>query len=643
VPDLAFFVGKGGVGKTTVSAAYALRAASRKSSKPVLLISTDPAHSLGDVLRTRLGKTPAYVKLAARRRLCVWELNSAALFREFLDEHRVELVETIESGSFFTREEIAELLETTLPGMAEIAALLAIQSAVDSRRYSKIVVDTAPFGHTLRLFSLPDQFLRLLNFLELAGERERVLAQHFGGRVGESKAKFVTEWRTRLRRLERLLMEAKLFLVTSPETFALNESVRAIAELRKSNPQVQVADIILNRAIRGESRCAVCRTRRKASRQAQGFLKRKFRGARIHLGEDPGFPIVGVRELRQFARHVFSGVPLARALVRPPKSPPSIRLTAVPWPALDTPLSLVVGKGGVGKTTVSAALGFCTRRGRRKAVEICSLDPAPSLDDIFQTQVGDQTRAVLGDKNFYASEFDSIALFQRWISALRAGIEEATSANFSGVHIDLSFERRLFSELLELVPPGVDEVLAVFRIVGLLEESSGKVIVMDMAPTGHALELLRTPERMLAWSRLLLKSLAVRRKLALAREAAVKIAELEVRARELSDRLRNRKSAKVYLVVLPELLPDRETGRLVEQLDALELSVEAIVVNRVLLPGKAAACSRCRTQAEWQAEILARLKREFRGRKIYVVRNFDREIAGREGLDELTRNLWRMS
>jgi arsenite-transporting ATPase len=643
VPELVFFVGKGGVGKTTVSAAYAVRAASRKSSKPVLLISTDPAHSIGDVLETRVGRKPANVKLGARNTLRVWELDSVALFRDFLDEHRAELIDTIESGSFFTREEIADLVETTLPGMAEIAALLAIQSAVDSRRYSKIVVDTAPFGHTLRLFSLPDQFLRLLNFLELASERDRVLAQHFGGRVEGAKASFVNAWRTRLRRLERLLVAANLFLVTSPETFALNESVRWIKELRKSNPQVKVAQIILNRAIVGQSRCAVCGSRRKTSRQAQGFLAREFQDARIHLGEDPGFPILGVRQLRQFARHVFSGVPLARDRVRTSKSPLLIRLTRTGWPALDTPLSLVIGKGGVGKTTVSAALGFCTRRGSRQAVEICSVDPAPSLDDIFQAQVGDTTTFVLGDKNFYASEFDSIALFKRWIRELRAGVEESTSANVSGVHIDLSWERRLFSELLELVPPGVDEVLSVFRIVALLTEASRKVIVIDMAPTGHALELLRTPERMLAWSRLLLKSLAARRKLALAREAAVKIAELEVEARELSRRLGNAKSAKVYVVMLPELLPDRESVRLIKQLDALHLSVEAIVVNRVLLPEKAADCPRCRIQAEWQAEILRRLKREFRGRKIYVVPNFDREIAGRKGLEQLTRDLWRLS
>jgi len=490
---------------------------------------------------------------------------------------------------------------------------------------------------------LPHQFLRLLNFLELAGERDRVLAQHFGGEVRGPEARFVSAWRTRLDRLQQVLDAGKLFLVTSPETFALRESVRSMAELRESNPEIQITGIILNRALRGPTRCADCRARRQASREAEGVLAREFRGAEIHLGEDPGFPIVGVRRLDQFARHVFSGAPGAREVLRPSKSPGSIRLSRTPSPGLDTPLSLVVGKGGVGKTTVSAALGYSTRKGSSAAVEICSVDPAPSLDDIFETRVGDEATIVLGDKKFHASEFDSIALFKRWISELRAGIEQATTANVSGVHIDLSFERRLFSELLELVPPGVDEVLSVFRIVDLLGEPSGKRVVIDMAPTGHALELLRTPERMLAWSRLLLKSLAAHRKLALAREAAVKIAELEVRARELSRRLRSSKASKVYLVMLPELLPDRETVRLFEQLEQLALSVEAIVVNRVLLPEKAATCPHCRMKAAWQSEILRKLKHKFRGRRIYVVPNFDREIAGRKPLDELTRNLWRLS
>src|SRR5579864_8045446 len=95
-----------------------------------------------------------------------------------------------------------------------------------------------------------------------------------------------------------------------------------------------------------------------------------------------------------------------------------------------------------------------------------------------------------------------------------------------GVHVELSFEHEMISALLDIVPPGVDEIFAVFKLLDFIEAKK-LTLVIDMAPTGHALELLRTPERLVVWARLLLKSLASHRKLALAREAAVKIAELE--------------------------------------------------------------------------------------------------------------------
>src|SRR6185312_16845295 len=102
----------------------------------------------------------------------------------------------------------------------------------------------------------------------------------------------------------------------------------------------------------------------------------------------------------------------------------------------------------------------------------------------------------------------------------------------------------LLSALLDIVPPGLDEVLAIFRIGEMHSRSLGKIVV-DMAPTGHALELLRTPERIVSWSRVLLKSLAAHRKLSLARNAAVRIAELELRARELAKAFTNSEEVNV--------------------------------------------------------------------------------------------------
>ena len=180
MPSLAFFVGKGGVGKTTVAAAYAIRTARQSSRNRVLLVSTDPAHSLADVLQVKLGGSPRAVQ-AGRGKLWAWELNASGLFANFFRSYKQSILEIVEHGSLFSAKEISPLLETALPGMSEIAALLAIRDAIHSGKYSHIVVDTAPFGHTLRLFGMPEQFVRVLNFLEVAAGRDRALAEHFGG------------------------------------------------------------------------------------------------------------------------------------------------------------------------------------------------------------------------------------------------------------------------------------------------------------------------------------------------------------------------------------------------------------------------------------------------------------------------------
>jgi arsenite-transporting ATPase len=286
-------------------------------------------------------------------------------------------------------------------------------------------------------------------------------------------------------------------------------------------------------------------------------------------------------------------------------------------------------------------LGFHERRISGSPVEICSVDPAPSLDDIFQIQIGDAPTTVLGDKDFRASEFDSAALFGVWVAEIREEVNSATTSEQSGVHVDLSFERELLSALLDIVPPGLDEVLAIFRIMDLRASTKGKVII-DMAPTGHALELLRMPERIMTWSRLLLKSLAAHRKLALARNAAVRIAELELRARELLKAFKSAGEVSFFAVMLPEPLPDRETERLLAELDQLGLTANALFVNRLNIAQAAENCDRCRPAAEWQSSVLANLKKRRPAKHIFGIRNFVDEISGASGLRAITDELWRL-
>ena len=192
--ELSLFLGKGGVGKTTASSAYAVQSAAHGRSR-VLLISSDPAHSLADLFQVPLGDRPHPVALPGRHRLHLWQVNADKEFRRFVGKYKDALLETVESGTIFSRREIEPLLDTTLPGLAEVSALLAVEQALSSGKYDHIVLDTAPFGHTVRLLQLPEQFVRFLDFLEVAGSRDQILAAHFGGRVESGPQRFLREWR----------------------------------------------------------------------------------------------------------------------------------------------------------------------------------------------------------------------------------------------------------------------------------------------------------------------------------------------------------------------------------------------------------------------------------------------------------------
>lgn len=637
---LALFLGKGGVGKTTLSAAYAVFTAAQNSRQSVLLLSTDPAHSLGDIFQRKLGDKRAVVRLERGGKLYVRQVDAEKQFRNFLNQRREEILAILESGSIFSRAEIAPFLETALPGMAEMAALLAIHDALESRRYTEVVVDTAPFGHTLRLLEMPEHFQRFLDFLEFAASRDQILAAHFGGKAGTVGGDLLSDWRRVASSLRTAFREdARLFLVTTPEKFALNQSLRCRALLRQMTPPLEISGVILNRAVRRGGHCGTCRAREKATERAQSLLKKEFPNGKFYVAEDSGAPVVGTHGLLVLADRVFAGKPRAWKPLTPRVRP--VRLAPTQWPVMSAPLTLVLGKGGVGKTTVSAALGFHTRHHGRRAVEICSVDPAPSLDDIFEASVTDEPRSVLGDPGFRASEMDAVKVFQDWARQVKSVLDEAMTSNHSGVHVDLWFERKLFEYLLDSVPPGLDEILAVFRILDLLAQPSRRVIV-DMAPTGHALELLRTPERVLVWTRLLLKTLAPHRKLAFAQDVGVRLAQLARQVRDLVEVLGDSKRASIYTVTLAESLPDRETERLIRGLRALGFPLGLLFVNRVLFEEDVETCGRCQRAREGQLATLRKLRQHYRGLEILVCRNFPAEIAGKRMLRSFTGELWRL-
>ncbi len=642
-----FFVGKGGVGKTTVSAAYALYRASQQRKARLLLLSTDPAHSLADVLQVKLGDRVR--ALAGAGEIWARQIDSHRQIQKFLRREREDLLALLSHGSLFTREELEPLLDTSLPGMAEVAALLAVHDLLDSD-YDEVVVDTAPMGHAIRLFQMPEHFARFLAVLETAAARDAVLARHFGGQVQNEPA--LERWARMVERVGTVLSagDSRLLLVTTPEPFSLNEAARSASAFH--NP---VAEIVLNRVVTGKTSCPRCQARASQNLSARRFLRRHFPQAKLFTGEDSGCPILGTKALRSFGAHIFAGRILPRSALAAPRQSAAFQLQPATWPRLSTPLTLTLGKGGVGKTTLSAALAYHHRtQVKGEAVAICSIDPAPSLDDVFAAEVGDELRPVLRDPGLLAAEFDAVAQYQHWAAQWRARLSEAMSPEEHGLHLDLSLDRRFLLALLDIVPPGVDEIFALFRILDALRRGSRgshrapisqpavrSRMVIDMAPTGHALEVLRTPARLLVWSRLLLKTLAAHRTLPIARDAAVEIATLSQNARELAALLRDGERCRLLVVTLPEPLPDYELRRLLRSLRELQTPVGAVFVNRVLThPGR---CACCRRAAQWQAASLAQLQRQIRSREVFVMPEFDAPIIGAKRLRRFTRQLWRLA
>ena len=600
-------------------------------------MSTDPAHSLADTLQVKLGSTAKKLS-GVRGRLSAWQIDSEREFQKFLAGNRGAILDIVERGTLFSKEEIAPLLDTTLPGMAEVAALLAIQELLENGKYDHIIVDTAPFGHTLRLFELPSHFQRFLDFLNVASGRDAWLAQRFGGRVSTPTKNFVERWQTAVEQVKEAFSasNAEILLVTTPEKFSLNESARSVSSLSKSVPEMQVSGIVLNRLVDAKSRCPHCHRRARMTATAMRWLRNKFPRIPIMQGPDPGNPVLGREALLRFGEVVFTGAS-RRLQAKPPRST-EIKTRKENWPVAGSALSFTVGKGGVGKTTVTAALAFHTRAARKETpVMVCSTDPAPSLDDVFEQKIGHKPVSVLGDRLLKATEFDSVAEYQKWAAEIRRQLEGEFSMQSGGLHLDLTFERQVFAALMDVVPPGVDEVFAIFRVLELLETGPANVLI-DMAPTGHALELLRMPERILLWSRLLLKSLSAHRTLALAQDVAVELASLGQRVRSLLKIMQDQQRSRVWAVMLPEPVPDSQTLRLLAALEQIGVAVDSIFVNRVLL--RKMKCLRCSRRRKWQMATLQGLRTRYAKHRIYLVPEFPEEISGAAALRKFTGPIW---
>ena len=171
------FGGKGGVGKTTSAVACALHFAEQNPNKKILLVSTDPAHSLGDSLDQQIGDR--IVAVQGVENLFAQEADAERLLAEFKLTNGPILAKIADRGTYFDKDDVRNFIELSLPGMDEFMAIVELMELAKTRQYDVIVMDTAPTGHTIRLLELPELLQQWVSVLDLMMKKHRFMAETF--------------------------------------------------------------------------------------------------------------------------------------------------------------------------------------------------------------------------------------------------------------------------------------------------------------------------------------------------------------------------------------------------------------------------------------------------------------------------------
>jgi arsenite-transporting ATPase len=346
--------------------------------------------------------------------------------------------------------------------------------------------------------------------------------------------------------------------------------------------------------------CPLCDERRSHERQAIAAIRRSFgRGRHVRLLPAEIREPRGVAALsRLWSKRV--------AIHRPRTAPRGPRPVHLDQPSIlerlrRAELVFVGGKGGVGKTTVAAAVAQELARSMPgEPILLLSADPAHSLGDVFGRAVGDEpTRIPRAPSNLVVRELDAAAALESRRAALAAALDELGSLFGSA--------GTTAEELIDLAPPGIDELFAMLSV--LEARAAHRVIVVDMAPTGHALRLLAMPDTVKAWTQVLLRVLLKYRSIARPGRFAAELVETSKSVRALQAALRDSEKASFVVVTRAAAVPRAETERLLRQLRRLKLATAAVVVNaRTMTPGR---CRRCRAVDAAERRELTRLARSF--------------------------------
>lgn len=521
-----FFTGKGGVGKTSVACATAVALADQ--GKKVLLVSTDPASNLQDVFEIELSREP--VEIPSVKNLFASNIDpeeAARVYREkTVGPYRDKLPESVVNQM---EEQLSGACTVEIAAFDEFSHLLADDGIFSE--YDLVLFDTAPTGHTLRLLSLPTAWSGYLKE-----------ATHCASCLGPLSG--LDDKKDMYQKAVDSLSDGKkttLILVARPEESTLIEANRASLELGEIGIQKQM--LIINGLLQSHDpnddvSIAFYEGQREALKKTPEELKK------IQTFSLPfvSYSLTGINRLRQ----IVSDEPL----VEFKETNEDTELASLSelkdlindFSSKNTRVIFTMGKGGVGKTSVAAAIAVgLTEKGHK--VHLTTTDPAAAhLDYMFKNSVINEKLSI--------SSIDPEVEVESYKKEVITNAGELNDDELAYLQEDLE-------------SPCTEEI-AVFRaFADVVERSEQEIVVVDTAPTGHTLLLLDSSE-------------------AYHKEMSRSTGEIPESVKKLLPRLRNPEETGVVVVTLPEATPVFEATRLQDDLKRAEITPKWWVINRSL-------------------------------------------------------------
>jgi len=539
-----FFTGKGGVGKTSLSTATAIALADQ--GLRVLLVSTDAASNLDEMLGVPLSNQPVAVPGVPGLNMLNIDPDTAA------EAYRQRVLAQLEAGASdherqTVREQLSGACTTEIAAFDEFAALLAGEG-IDGD-YDHVVFDTAPTGHTLRLLSLPKAWT---GFLAGNDRGASCLGPHSGLKMQEAR------FNAALQALSDPVLTT-VVLVTRPDPRPMQEAARTADELRHlglANQRLAVNGVF-HATHSGDQ---VANAIEALGREALATMPDAL--ARLPRDEVPlrAFDTVGLPALRALLQGGDVTAPATTSAAPVLPAEPLSRL-ADELAGIGHGLIMVMGKGGVGKTTIAAALAVgLVQRGH--SVHLTTTDPAAHVADTLNGSLEGLKVGRIDPRAETAAYIDKI------MASRGKGLDEQGRALL----------------LEDLQSPCTEEVAVFHAFSRVVNEARSAFVVLDTAPTGHSLLLMDATG-------------AYHRQMVQQYEGQAEGKGLHIITPLM--RLQDASLTRVIIVTLPEVTPVSQAAALQEDLRRAKIEAWAWVINKsIAATGTTDPLLRARLQGE---------------------------------------------